>query len=233
MAKRTGRLSGNDYLYVIARFAVRVAKSIVGGEITGPNHPYGDLHLVDNPTDSEVFWEVKASGLSSGPIICRDQLERHIENSERCEHGYVFVLYQNRKWHKGKWRYLPQRMARTERSLEKFLVLSMKEVFVVHISVVDAIFRSRPRDVRCFNMQRGPKTYLKIYPGVLRKLVDSPKRLADLGLEPDDYVVEAERQVIRFQNWKIQVLVSTIRTKYASEVSFDVAELESEIIQPA
>lgn len=228
----TGRLSGNDYLYVIARFAVRLAQSIVGGEIIGNNHPYGDLRLVDRPTDTEVFWEVKASGLSSGPIICRDQLERHLENSERCEQGYVFVLYQNREWQKGRWRYLP-RQNRTQKTLEKFLLLNVREVFVVHISVVEAIFRARKRNVRCYNMQRGPKTYLKIYPGILRSLVDDVGGLSDFGLKSDDYVVKKKRQIIRFQSQKVQILVSTIRIKLPTDISFDVAEMESEILQPA
>ncbi len=226
MAKKAVRLSGNGYLYVIERFAIRLAKSIVGGEITGPNNPYGDLYH----KESGAFSEVKAAGLSRGPIIERDQLERHFADLEKHDHWYIFVLYDSRKWNKGKWVYLPRRVGRTENALQNFLKLNVKEVWSVHISVIEAIFRFRKRDIRCYNMQRGPKTYLIIYPGFLKKLVRESRLLADLGLEPNDYLVETRQEFVRFQGKAIRIEVSAIKPKSFSEESFQFPEAEPEFV---
>ena len=217
MANRTGRLSGNDYLYVIERFAVRVAKSIVGGEMTEPNNPFGDLyHQKEN-----AFSEVKGSGLSSGPIVEVNQLERHLDDIERHDHQYVFVLYRNRRWEHGRWVYLPRRAGRTQKALEKFLTLNVREVYILHISVVEAIFRNCPeKDIKCYLMQRGPKTYIKLYPGKMKKLVRRHGALADFGLEPDDYAIESGRRAAKFNGQSIQVAVSTIKPKQLSEEAF-------------
>lgn len=222
----TGRLSGNDYLYVIEKFAVRVAKSIVGGEITEQNNPYGDLYH----RGSDSFSEVKAAGLSAGAIVDKGQFERHLADLERHDHRYAFVLYNSRRWEHGRWVYLPQKASKTKGTLEKFLTLNVREVHVVHISVIEAIFRNCPKkDLKCYLMQRGPKTYIRLYPGKIRSLVNQPGSLKELGLNPDDYLVRVSRKrVARFDDRTVKVEVLTIKPRPISEVSFPpVSELAS------
>ena len=213
----TGRLSGNGYLYVIESFAVRVAKSIVGGEITEPNNPLGDLYH----RGPKSYSEVKAAGLSAGPIVDRDQFDRHLEDLEQHDHRYVFVLYNGRRWENGRWIYLPQKASRTRGTLEKFLTLNVREVHVVHISVIEAIFRNCPKkDLKCYLMQRGPKTYIRLYPGKIRNIVNEPECLVELGLDPNDYLVGVRKRVVRFDGRAIPVEVLTVRPKPFSDESF-------------
>lgn len=221
----TGRLSGNGYLYVIESFAVRVAKSIVGGEITEPNNPYGDLYH----RGADSFSEVKAAGLSAGAIVDKNQFERHLADLEHHDHRYIFVLYNGRRREDGRWVYLPQKASKTKSTLEKFLTLNLREVHVVHISVIEAIFRNCPKkDLKCYLMQRGPKTYIRLYPGKIRSLVNEPGSMAELGLNPEDYSVGVKKKIAKFDGRALKVKVLTVKPRPISEVSFPpVSELAS------
>src|SRR3989344_5910038 len=121
MAKLTYR----ECLETIDAFGVKVAQSIIGGKPLHHSHHAGDLH----DRQLNLFWEVKASGLSNGPIIEESQLERYHEDIYQCDRYYVFVCYTNRGPWRGKIRNLPVRIGKAhgQAGLEKFLTENTRE----------------------------------------------------------------------------------------------------------
>lgn len=223
--KSKSRLSYPECLQVIEQFGVRVAQSIIGGEVTDSSHPCGDLYHAER----NAFSEVKVSGISGGPIIPEEQLGRHYEDSDRCDREYVFVLYANRKWIRGKYVYLPIRMGKDEATLRRFLVRSIKVVYVVHVSVVWAVYEMHKRNgtVQEYMMQRGLKRYIKIPHADLRSMVTNIQTLSQFGLNPDQYILQQTHELARFRNFKIPVPVFRIMPRVEVDGdSFDVVALE-------
>jgi len=218
MAKRSSRLSYGECLGVIKDFGVRVSRSLFGGIILSPNDPRGDLFHPETP----AFSEVKASGLSGGPLVVLTQLERHQENLESHDHLYSFVLYKDRGRHRGKRRNLPIRMGKNEHTLRKFLAVNARRVYRIHLSIVLATVRAHPEWIKTYQMARGPKTYLRIPPKHLEKLAGTDlETWQSLSLNPSDYQFQECRDVVRFRNYRVSVLVYRITPIVATDDSFD------------
>lgn len=220
-------LSYSECLKVIEKFGVRVAQSIVGGVITKTNHSGGDLFHVQ----LNSFTEVKACGLSHGPIIREEQVGRQIELLETNDLNYAIVMYKDRGQFLGKYCSLPIRMGKNEAALELFLARSTKEIYVIHVSVIHAIFKSEDRrgNVKEHNFKHGGyRRLLRLYPGRLRKIVENLYVVVELGLDPTSYNVERELRIAKFRNFKIPVMVSRIeRRQIVEDDSFDVETLEA------
>lgn len=228
--KSKPRLSYPECLQVIERFGVRVAQSIIGGVITKTNHSNGDLF---HPQFNS-FTEVKACGLSHGPIIREEQISRQIELLEANDLNYAIVMYKDRGQFRGKYCSLPIRMGRNEAALELFLARSTREIYVVHASVIHAIFESEDRrgNVKAHNFKHGGyRRLLRLYPGRLRKIVENPHTIAELELNPIAYTIERELRIAKFGNFKIPVTVSRItHRQIVEDDSFDVATLEAKLV---
>lgn len=135
MSKRLTRLTYSECLQVIEDFGVRVSRGLFGGVILAPNDPRGDLY---HP-ESNAFSEVKASGLSGGPLVVIEQLERHQEGLEHCDRLYAFVLYNDRGKYRGKRCNLPIRMGTCEHNLRRFLAENAKEVYRIHTEAFERL----------------------------------------------------------------------------------------------
>jgi hypothetical protein len=211
MPKKKKGFRDSKHLAVIEKFGVEIAQSVVGGEITRPNDPNGDLYH----DGQNAYFEVKASGTSSGAIIVKDQLERHLDNLERQEQYYVFVFYLNRVWQNGRFLYTTLRNAKTRLALENFLVKNLREIQIVHVEVIDSIFRyqSKLGRVRTYVMKRGPKTYVKIRGEEVRSLAVGDTELGKFGFDPGKFSVSNGRKTIRFKGFRRKISFLKIEPK--------------------
>lgn len=152
-------LSYHEKLQIIENFSVRFAQSIIGGTKTPPNDPYGDLCHEDG-----TYSEVKGSGNSSGAIIRRKQLNRHCTGPTQ---NYVIVFRENRFLKDGQWCYPTLQKARTPKTLEKYLLETVREVYVVDKMAVKKLYlklRRRPGREKEHQFRTGPKIYIKMRP---------------------------------------------------------------------
>lgn len=229
MKKRSSRsrLTYGECLQVIANFGVHVAQSLVGGMITETNHPHGDLH---HPLFN-LYSEVKTSGLNGGPLIRQEQLERQLDAGEHHDLNYVMVLYQDRGVFRGARRSLPIRMGKDQRSLESFLARRTSEIFVVHLSVVEAMFREAEKGGKIkehFFKTGGYRRFFRMSPAQLRSLVEDPGLFEKMNLDLSNYRVETSLEMAKFRNFKIPVKLSKIVFPYhLDDDSFDVAAIEA------
>ncbi len=228
MAANLGlRLSYSECLREIEQFGMKVAQDVEGGEVTAPNHRSGDLfHL-----DRGLFSEVKASGISAGPIITEDQLIRHYEECGEYDCQYIFVMYEGREWSRGKYHYLPVKMGkRGQKVLRRFLVKKLTQVYVVHVSVIWSIYETHRRrgSIQEYEMQRGTKRYIKITSADLKRISTEKRTLADFGLKHSEYEVTKELKLARYGGFKSAVPVTRIlrSVSFEADVSFDVAAIE-------
>ena len=214
------RLSYSESLKEVELFAVKVAQSLVEGEITRPNHPQGDLYNAD----VNCFYEVKGSQLSAGPIICEEQLARHHEDLERSDQRYVFVMYEGRVWKDGRYQYLTVRMGRRGQNvLRRFLASRIRKVYVLHVSVVMGIyeFHRQRGDIQEYMMQRGLKRYVKIPDTDLRSLGKDRELLRRFSLEPLEYIADERLELGAFRNFRLQVPVVRVLPNPILDVGLD------------
>lgn len=206
--RRTNGKFHSWQLYFIESFMCEVAQSIWGGEKTGPNDRDGDLY----DSARGAYAEVKASCQSGGAIIRKSQLDRHCKGLEHLDRDYVLGFYRNKgKDAQGKFRSLTCRVGKTRRLLEDFLVERTDEIYIVHISVVSALYqRLRGREEREWHMKEGPRRGLKMRANRFRPFIDDVQRLAKIGLDPSDYIVERTPETARFGKRRIPVTVSRI-----------------------
>ncbi|HWA64562.1 MAG TPA: hypothetical protein VG866_01785 [Candidatus Paceibacterota bacterium] len=210
-------------LETIDSFAVAVAQKIVGGTPLHHSHFNGDL---DN---DGVYFEVKASGLSSGPIIEETQLLRYFEQTDH-ECYYLFICYVNRGAWRGKRRNLPLRIIRSagESGLKKFLAENIRAVYLIPISVIQAIYEKERMvgRVKTHAMKTGPKTYFRLrYPDL--RLILAPGGLEKFGLTMSDFVFDTRSVTKRIERFKIRFEFYRITSRaVAEDSSFDIAEFE-------
>ncbi len=150
-------LSRSEQLKYIEKFAVRIAKEIVGGTITGPHHPDGDLLHSDG-----FFSEVKSCNTNSGAIIRKKQLRHHSRNKTR---NYILVFHTNRFWDNGRWHYATLKKCRTPKTAEQYLIENINEVVIIGTGAMRDLYRKlRRRSERTHYFKSGPKTYIKVRP---------------------------------------------------------------------
>lgn len=220
--------SSSECLYVIEKFGREIAKMIVGGSELPLNHSCGDLEHKDGS-----YSEVKASQVSAGPIIPQEQLIRHYEDWRRCER-YVFVLYEGRRWdsEKGKYISMPVRigMGQGERALRAYLAQKLKAVYVVHVSVVWAIFQFHKEkgDLQNYPMQSGRRIYVKIPYTDLKNIAKDQRVLSQFQLDLGGYEVQNqdERQLqVSYFRPRVNV-VKILSNTITDDDSFNVVEFE-------
>lgn len=157
-------LSHAEKLQIIEKFSVRMAQALVGGSVTEPNHPDGDLYHSDG-----TFSEVKGAGDSSGAIIRKLQLMRHAKGPTR---DYVLVFKSNRTWKNGRWAYSTCRNGRTRQQLEKICLESITNIVIVPTLGMLTLYRNmKRREERTYQFKAGPKTYVKMRMGCFDRLV--------------------------------------------------------------
>jgi hypothetical protein len=210
MAKRKSEFTDARKLQHIEKFAIKVAQSLEGGMFTEANHRGGDLyHAACN-----TFSEVKGSGISGGAIIRKDQLNRHFQALEYQDCNYVLVFYENRSQFRGKRRCVTFRKGRTPALLNLFLAANIKEIFVVHVSIIAALYKKRrQKDERTYVMQSGPKTYVKMRPPLFKSLVEGKQGFINLKLVPEAYRISRQPELIEVENCRFRAFVSRIIRK--------------------
>ena len=165
MPQRKGSaLSYQEQLRIIEQWTVRFVQCHLGGTITPPNHPHGDLRHEDG-----TYSEVKSAGLSAGAIIRRKQLRQHMVGPTR---NYVLVFRQNRIRKDGQWHYTTLRH-RTQETLERHLLETVTEVCIVDKTGIDLLYRKlrRKKKEQTYHFQSGLKSYVKMGPGDFGALV--------------------------------------------------------------
>ncbi|MEK9157943.1 MAG: hypothetical protein AAB638_02030 [Patescibacteria group bacterium] len=184
-------LSHGEKLKVIENFSVRLAQALVGGTVTEPNHPYGDLIHSDG-----TFSEVKAAGVSSGAIIRREQLRRHSKGPTR---DYILVFKSNRVWENGRWLYLTCRNGRSRQQLERICLESVVQIMIVPTAGMATLYKNMKRRAeRTYHFKAGPKTYVKMRVGCFNRLILS------------GYTVSSNTQLIKLGSERVSVSVTVI-----------------------
>jgi len=211
-------------LETIESFAHKVAQVIWGGEILDHGNHGGDLY---NP-NSQKFSEVKASGLSNGPIIEESQMLRNCESINH--ESYIFVCYCNRQEYKGKIRNMPVRIIRSHgvKGLLEFLSQNTTCVFVVPTPILYALYLSEIRlgRIRTYNMKDRTKTYFRLRYPDLTALME--QKFEKFGLNPKHYSSSKENRVITIDGRKITLEIGRVLiSEDQKSDSFDVSDFES------
>ena len=172
---------------------------------------------------------MRRSGVAAGPIICEEQLRRHYEDCEQFDRQYIFVMYEGREWRKGKYHYLPIRMGRRGQNvLRRFLVWKLRKVYVLHVSVIWAIYEyyRRQGSIQEYMMQRGLKRYIKVPDADLKRIANDIEALSQYGLSTADYTLNRRLEMARFRQFKVPTEVVRITCTKSLDDSFDVGALE-------
>lgn len=216
------RRTWSGRLRVIEEFARTVAQKVLGGKITLPNDPRGDLYH----SDTNSFSEVKAANRSGGALIRELQLVAHHED-EKFGREYAFVFYINREWTGGRYRYLTMRSGRTRALLQEFLSRQVREIHVLDISIVWAFYLTHPERMKEHEFKEGYRRYFKMYPAEIQRFADDIRRLSELGLDSDLYESACQRKIVRLGDHRIPLKVQQIVLKSVVEDdSFDVSSFE-------
>jgi hypothetical protein len=184
-------LSRSERLQVIEKLAVQIAQQIIGGVITGPNHPDGDLCHSDG-----YFTEVKSANSTSGAIIRKKQLRKHCRSKTR---NYVLVFHSNRSWSNGRWYYTTLRKCQTAPQAQKYLVENITEVYIIGVGAMRLLYqRLRRRGERTHYFKSGPKTYIKLrssdfFPLLLRAGYGQSSKYYSLRVGPHKLYVPVTR----------------------------------------
>ncbi len=177
-------LSRSEQLKIIEKFAIRVAQGIVGGTITGTNHPDGDLFHTDG-----FFSEVKSCNTNSGAIIRKKQLRHHCRGKTR---NYILVFHTNRYWENGRWHYVTLKRCRTPKTAEQYLVENINEVVIIGTGAMRELYRKlRRRSERTHYFQSGPKTYIKV-----RSCDFFPALVKEYGLSTRHYFIKLDSRAV-------------------------------------
>ena len=223
------KLNYRECLETIDTFAVRVAQRIVGGALLHHSHRQGDLFHAE----WGGYTEVKASGLSNGPIIEESQLLRNCEDSENCVQNYIFVCYINRGQWRGKLRNLPIRIGKSsgQAGLERFLTHNLRMVYIIPVAVIQAIYEKEKEagKVVTHGMKQGPKTYFRLRYPYLNSLTRDTSSFGHFGLNSTHYDIENEMRRFRLGRYSASVTILKIVNKVAIEEddSFDIAKFEA------
>jgi len=232
MTTKSIGISYAESLVVIRDFGAQVAKKVTGDRIIKrSNDRNGDLH---NPRTGDRT-EVKASNLGgAGAIIPKGQLERYCD-ADNCNWWYAVVYYRGRGQYGGKYRCIPTFIGKYEgqEALVDFLIRSVSEVYVVHISIIRAIFDIST--LRDYELQgdRGPKEYVNISKAHLNRVFQKDSNLwREMELNSSNYQFHrTEGVTIRIGRKNARVTISRITPdpKTLDDVSFDPATLEREV----
>src|SRR3989344_715433 len=194
MAKRkTSALSYGEKLQIIEKWAVRFAQCLVGGTITPPNDPFGDLRHEDGS-----YSEVKGAGHSSGALVRRKQLRTHCLGPTR---DYILVFRNNRVRKDGGWDYPTLRYGTSQEALERCLLETVTEVCIVDKVGIKLLYKKlRRRRERTYQFKTGPKSYVKMRPVDFTWLV-----LRGFSRSSQPQSIRFEGQVVRFGETRILV----------------------------
>lgn len=213
-------------LEVMDTFGVHVTQSVLGGEKLQHSDRRGDLQIVGS------FIEVKTSGLSNGPIIEEEQLQRNYEDS--FPHDYVFLCYKNRGDWRGTTRNLPLRIFRNQgrRGLEDFLIRNTKILYVFPVSVIWALYEKAKNNGRVvtYDLKTGPKTYFRVRYPDLKAITghNHSEAMRELDLEPRAYSLAIQPNIAaRFDRCKVPLRVARITAvPVEADDSFDIRVFE-------
>jgi len=183
--RKKSALSYPEKMQIIERWTVRFAQCFVGGTVTSPNHPYGDLRHEDGS-----YSEVKSAGESSGAIIRRKQLQTHCAGPTR---NYVLVYRDNRVRKDGGWDYPTLRHGTSQKALEKHLLATVSEVCIVDKTGIKILYKKMRRREKTYHFQAGPKGYVKM------------RRTDFLGLLLHGFQHGGQLRHIRFEGKNVRV----------------------------